>query len=168
MKNNSLKPSFFILDVDGVMTDGTFLYSERGKIYKVFGAHDHDGIKLISPHLRVIFVTADKRGFSITKQRIVNDMKQELLLLSEDQRYDYLIEHYDLPNSIYMGDGIHDAKILQSCLFGIAPANARTEAKVAAKFVTPSIGGQGAVLDACLKIEETFFPRGIDADKGTV
>ena len=39
------KPSLIILDVDGVMTSGKFLYSSKGKIFKEFGAHDNDGIK---------------------------------------------------------------------------------------------------------------------------
>ncbi|MEI6531474.1 MAG: HAD hydrolase family protein [Chlamydiota bacterium] len=151
------KPSNLILDVDGVLTDGTFLYSEKGKVYKVFGPHDHDGIKLIQAHIPIIFVTADSRGFSITKQRVEGDMKQKLLLLSEKERFSHLMDHYDLPNSIYIGDGIHDAKILRKALFGIAPANSRLEAKMAADYVTPSRGGEGAVLDACLKILETFF-----------
>lgn len=152
-------PSYFILDVDGVMTDGTFIYSEQGKSYKVFGPHDHDGIKLIRPLIPILFVTADERGFAITQRRIVGDMKQELLLLSETARFDYLMKNYNLSNSIYIGDGLHDAKILQHCLYGIAPANARIEAKQAAKFITASRGGQGAVLDASLKILEVFFPN---------
>ena len=36
-----------VIDVDGVMTTGQFLYSSKGKTYKVFGAHDADGLKLI-------------------------------------------------------------------------------------------------------------------------
>ena len=36
----NMKPKFFLLDVDGVITSGQFLYSKRGKIYKVFGPDD--------------------------------------------------------------------------------------------------------------------------------
>ena len=46
----------FILDVDGVMTTGQFLYSEKGKIYKVFGAHDADGLKLLKSKLNIHFI----------------------------------------------------------------------------------------------------------------
>ena len=38
----------FVLDVDGVLTTGQFLYSVNGKIYKVFGPHDSDGLKMLS------------------------------------------------------------------------------------------------------------------------
>jgi 3-deoxy-D-manno-octulosonate 8-phosphate phosphatase (KDO 8-P phosphatase) len=152
-------PQYAIFDVDGVMTTGQFLYSENGKEYKVFGAHDHDGIKLIDRFIKVVFLTADKNGFPISKKRIVDDMKQELILVSEGDRLSYIEKKYGLSNVIYMGDGLHDAPILKACKYGIVPRNARIEAKNAADFITPSNSGEGAVLDACLNIMEKFFPR---------
>ena len=32
----------FILDVDGVFTDGKFHYTENGKVMKIFGDADND------------------------------------------------------------------------------------------------------------------------------
>ena len=150
-------PQYMIFDVDGVMTTGQFLYSERGKEYKVFGPHDNDGIKMISEKLKIVFLTADKRGFKISKKRIVDDMKQELVLVSEEERLPYIEKCYGLQNVIYMGDGYFDACILKKCYYGIAPANARIEAKNAADYITPSLAGEGAVLDACLHIIERFY-----------
>ena len=72
-------PVVFILDVDGVLTDGTFYYSEQGKIMKRFGADDSDALSLLVPFLEVRFVTGDKRGFGITSKRIVEDMKMPQL-----------------------------------------------------------------------------------------
>lgn len=147
----------FVLDVDGVMTTGHFYYSDTGKVYKVFGPHDNDGLKMLNNKLQIKFVTADKRGFLISKKRIVEDMGFDLKLIAEKDRYKYLMERYGLKNLIYMGDGFHDAKILEECRFGIAPKNARVEAKKAASFITESKAGEGAVLDACLEINKRFF-----------
>lgn len=149
----------FILDVDGVMTTGQFLYSKDGKSYKVFGPHDSDGLKLLMNLVNIRFVTADRRGFEISKRRIVDDLGFDLALVSEAERYQYIETNYGLKNSIYMGDGFHDAKIIKDCFFGIAPQSARIEARSAAKFVTPSKAGEGAVLDACLFIKEKFFDQ---------
>jgi len=151
------KPSMLILDVDGVMTTGQFLYSAKGKEYKIFGPHDNDGIKIISEEIKVIFLTADRRGFKISKKRIVDDMGQELILVSEGDRLLFIEKQYGLENVVYMGDGYHDAIILKKCLYGIAPNNARIEAKIAADFITSSNSGEGAVLDACLHIIRVFF-----------
>ena len=153
----SLNPKFLIFDVDGVMTTGQFLYSKYGKEYKVFGPHDNDGIKLLSNKLKIFFITADKRGFPISKKRIVDDMKQKLTIVSEDDRFDYIKKNFGFENTIYMGDGLHDVEIMKKCLYGIAPNNARIEAKKAADYITPSNSGEGAVLDACLKINKIFF-----------
>ena len=147
-----MKNLIFMLDVDGVMTTGQFLYSEHGKKYKVFGPHDNDGLKLIKNKVNIQFITADRSGYQITKRRIVDDMGFELELVSEQERFKYIKENYNYNNMIYMGDGLYDVKILKECMFGIAPNNARKEAKIAASFITESNAGDGAVLDACLEI----------------
>ena len=147
----------FLLDVDGVMTTGQFLYSKNGKELKMFGPHDNDGLKLIKNKVSIKFITADKRGFDITKKRIVDDMGFELDLVSEKDRFNYISEKYSFNNLVYMGDGYHDAKILRECEFGIAPKNARKEAREAADFVTESNSGEGAVLDACLEVINQYL-----------
>ena len=146
----------FVLDVDGVMTSGQFLYSESGKEYKIFGAHDNDGLKMLQGKIPIEFISADKKGFLISSRRIVDDMGFNLTLVKSDERYNYLDKKYDLSKVIYMADGYYDANILSDCLFGIAPKNARLEAKQAADFVTPSESAQGAVLDACIEIKNKF------------
>ena len=153
-RNLSENKKVVIFDVDGVMTTGQFLYSSNGKEYKIFGPHDNDGIKMIRGIVEILFVTADKRGYPITERRIVDDMGQKLCLVSEDERYDFIEARYGMSNVVYMGDGCYDAKILKSCFFGIVPNNARVEAKESADYITPSNSGEGAVLDACLKIRE--------------
>ncbi|MBL7051721.1 MAG: HAD hydrolase family protein [Nanoarchaeota archaeon] len=147
----------FILDVDGVMTTGQFLYSEKGKVYKIFGAHDSDGLKLLKNKIKIKFITADRRGFLITKKRIQEDMGYELELVSEESRLDYMKRNFNLNETIFMGDGIHDAPIIKECAFGITPQNARKEAKILADFVTESNSAEGAVCDACIEINKRFF-----------
>jgi len=146
----------FILDVDGVLTTGQFLYSSEGKAYKVFGAHDGDGLKLLKDKMNIVFISADKRGFPISEKRI-KDMGFQLELVPEADRFSYIKEKYGFENTIYMGDGIFDAQILKACKFGIAPENARREAKEAAHFVTESKSGEGAVCDACIEVHKRFF-----------
>ena len=152
-----MKNFIFLLDVDGVMTTGQFLYSQDGKEYKVFGPHDNDGLKLIKDKVTIKFITADKRGFPITKKRIVDDMGLEVKLVSEEDRFEYIKNKYGFQNLIYMGDGYHDAKILKESMYGIAPKNARKEARDAADYVTESNAGEGAVLDASLEILRRYY-----------
>ncbi|MBD1154560.1 HAD hydrolase family protein [Pelagibacterales bacterium SAG-MED21] len=153
------KPKNFILDVDGVLTTGIQGYSEKGKIIKFFGPHDHDGLKLLKDKIKITFITADKKGYKISKKRIVDDMGFDLKLVSEHDRFSYIDSKYAKKDVVYMGDGIYDAEIIQKSLFGIAPNNAREEAKKVADYVTKSNSGEGAVLDASLKILKLFFKK---------
>ncbi|MFA6550020.1 MAG: HAD hydrolase family protein [Candidatus Gracilibacteria bacterium] len=148
--NNKFKKIVF--DVDGVFTTGQFLYTEEGKFAKIFGPHDNDGIKLIKQYLEVEAISADKRGWKITKKRIQEDMNIPLTEVSEKDRVDYFKKMGDLSQIIYMGDGIHDVPIFNLVGYSIAPANAVQSAIKAANYVTTVKSGEGAVLEACLHV----------------
>ncbi len=150
-------PKNFIIDVDGVFTTGQFLYTEQGKFAKIFGPHDNDGIKLLENLINIQAVSADKRGFAITKKRIADDMGLKLELVSEENRLEWLKKNFNLKESIFMGDSMHDAKIFDHMAYSIAPANAFYLAKEKASFVTTHRAGEGAVAEACLHIIDKFF-----------
>ena len=152
-----MKPTVFVLDVDGVLTTGHFLYSVKGKMMKIFGPDDNDGLSLLEPHLEIRFVTGDRKGFGITKKRVVDDMKYPLDLVSTIKRIEWIEEHYPLENVIYMGDGIFDHYVMKKVGYAIAPANADSLAKKYAHYVTKRKSGDRAVAEACLHILEVFF-----------
>ena len=149
-------PKILIIDVDGVMTTGQFIYSKYGKEYKIFGSHDTDGLDILKNKIKIIFITADKKGLAISKRRIQTDLGYKLFLVNHNDRYNF-IKKYGMKKVIYIGDGYYDAQILKDVLFGIAPKNARIEAKKTANFITNSNSGEGAILDAAIKINRKFF-----------
>lgn len=153
------KKLFFLLDVDGVMTTGQFIYSQKGKIFKIFGPHDSDGLKLLKNIINIEFLTADKRGFAISKKRISDDLGFKINLVDEKNRMEFIKKKYGLKNTIYMGDGIFDSYIFKKVKYAIAPKNARIEAKRNADFVTQSNSGEGAVLDASLHLMKKFLKK---------
>ena len=59
MKNSIAIPKYFVLDVDGVMTDGKFYYSTEGKILKAFGPDDHDAL-ILNKYIHIEFITSDR------------------------------------------------------------------------------------------------------------
>ena len=152
-----MKPRVFIIDVDGVMTTGQFLYSESGKQMKVFGPDDNDGLGLLNPHIEIRFITGDRKGFSISNKRIKEDMNFNLDLVSTIKRIDWIKERYNPKEVIYMGDGIFDHYVMKEVGYSIAPANSDKIAKEYADFVTDRSGGDRAVAEACLYIMEKFF-----------
>lgn len=151
------RPRTFIVDVDGVMTNGQFLYGTEGKVYKTFGADDHDGLLLLRPHLEIHFVSGDRKGFAITRKRIVDDMGFPLDLVSTIGRVEWIRSRFDPSSTVYMGDGIFDAHVFAAVGYGICPGDGFYLTRERADFVTRSSGGQRAVAEACVHLLGRFF-----------
>jgi len=154
---NMTKPKVFIIDVDGVLTTGQFFYTEDGKAMKVFGPDDNDALSLLKPYLKIIFVTGDKKGFGISRKRIIDDMKYPLELVSTIRRVEWVSKQYSLKEVIYMGDGIFDHYVFKKIGYSIATDNGDENTKRHADYVTKRSGGNRAVAEACLHILKKFF-----------
>ena len=66
MKNK--KPEILIIDVDGTMTNGQIIYSAKGKQLKFFSTDDNDALNLMRKFMKIIFISADKRGLKLQKK----------------------------------------------------------------------------------------------------
>ena len=155
--------SNFVLDVDGVLTDGKIYTTPEGKLFKVFSADDHEAIKILSQRIRISAVTADFRGLAISTRRIVDEMGIDLELISANERAAWIVDKFDSERTIYMGDGILDPHVFRRVKYSIAPANASRLTRKAANFVTSSRGGEGAVAEACIHIANKLFHKGKSA-----
>jgi len=143
-----------ILDVDGVMTDGGFYYSENGKVFKKFGPDDNDALSLLDPYMEIRFISGDKRGFRISEKRIKRDMKRKIDLVSTINRLSWIDERYNLSEVIYMGDGIFDSLVFDKVGYSIAPSNSNQLTIDKAKYVTKRNGGDRAVAEAVVHVLE--------------
>jgi len=142
-----------VLDVDGVLTDGGFWYDETGKVLKRFGPDDSDALAMLQERLEIRFVSADHRGFPISRRR-VEDMGYDLDLVPSTERLDWIAERWPLECTAYMGDGVLDPPILSAVGFAIVPADGDRAARAAADLVTERSGGDRAVAEACLHLLE--------------
>ena len=109
----------FVIDVDGCLTDGQMWYSAEGKMFKAFGADDHDALKLIKDKIWTVFVTADDLGYNITWKRVYEDMKFNCALVKMEDRIRWIGQEYGLSETIYMGDGILDGGIFEEVGYSI-------------------------------------------------
>ena len=159
MKKKS--PKNIVLDVDGIMTTGQFLYDDKGKKFKVFGPDDADALKLLKRFMKIIFVSADSRGFKISKKRITKDMGYKLIKVSSEERLNWIEKNFELDETIYMGDGFYDHLIMKNIFYSITTSNSAENAKKFASFVTKRTGGDRAVAEACLHILKKFFKYSI-------
>ena len=156
-KMKNVAPKNFIIDIDGVMTNGQMLYNKNGKYIKIFGPDDNDMLLILKKYINICFITADKKGYSITKKRIVNDMGFKLYYVNVLDRVQWIDKKFTLKKTIYMGDSIFDSIALQKVAYGIAPKNADKYAKKSSKHITKTSGGDRAVSEACVFILKKFF-----------
>lgn len=150
------KPKYFILDVDGVITDGKMVYDKLGKKYKTFGQDDYDSLKIFRNYLKVFFVSGDKIGFKISKKR-VEDMGFEIKYLPVNIRENWLNKNYGLKNCIYMGDGIFDHLIMKKSLYSIAPNGCLEHVRKSANYVTKNKPAERAVAEAVIHLLKVIF-----------
>lgn len=160
-----MKDIVFILDVDGVLTDGTFLYDESGKRYKKFGPDDKDALKMIEKDVKIVFVSSDKRGYEISKRR-VEDMGFQLECVNVKHRLNWIKTSFPKYkwHVIYMGDSFADAAIFDYVNLSFAPKNAHEYAKNHASIVLSSNGGERAVTDAVFYIILNVLHKNLDEE----
>ena len=140
--------SVFVVDVDGVLTDGSFTYSSEGKVTKQFGPDDADALKVLRTFVDVHIVSADHRGFEISRLR-VEDMGFRLNLVPANERLEWIEGRWRLEHVAYMGDSFVDAPILRAVGLGLCPRDAHPVARRSANIITRHRGGRRAVAEAC-------------------
>lgn len=137
-----------ILDVDGVMTDGSIILDNDGNEYKRFHVRDGHGIKMLG---RAGIKTAIITG---RKSRVVELRAAELGITDVYQKvfrksavYDELVEKYQCcdENVAFMGDDIVDVELLKRSGLSAVPADADEAAKKYAGMIMKKSGGRGAV-----------------------
>jgi len=151
------KIKLLLLDVDGVLTDGTLIYTGKSEEGKSFHTQDGFGIRLLREiGVEVGVITARK---SEPVQRRATELKMGYIyqgVTNKITAFNKIIRNSGLkPFQIaYMGDDWLDLTILQQVGLAVSPANGVTEVKRVAHYITKLPGGHGAVRDCCNLIIE--------------
>lgn len=141
-----------IFDVDGVLTDGTLYYSERGEELKAFNIQDGLGIKMLRQYgVEVALITA--RSSRAVELRAASLGIAHLYQGVEDKRGAYiaLLAQLNLAaeQSGYMGDDLIDLPLLTRCGFAATVSAAPQALRSRAHYVARVPGGRGAVREVC-------------------
>ena len=147
-----------VSDVDGVLTDGKFHYSDEGKKYKVFGSHDADALKNQTLFSRITFVSADERGFEISNRR-VEDMGYTLELMNSHERRDFVQELSLSENVVFIGDSVSDSPAFEAALMSAAPKGSYPRLYKKATIRLSRRGGEGAIAELLEVLEKRKLGR---------
>ena len=157
-----------ILDVDGVMTDGSIYYTDEGTELKAFNALDGAGLKMLEKAgITVAIITGRKapcvelRARNLGIHRLHQGVHDKAACLSG------MLAELGLTadQAGYMGDDVMDLAVMGLCGFSAAPANGHDSVLQRAALVTRKSGGHGAVRETCDfilaaqgKLEEVIAP----------
>ncbi|UCE48903.1 MAG: HAD hydrolase family protein [Phycisphaerales bacterium] len=137
-----------VLDVDGVLTDGTLIINSDGSESKFFNTLDGHGIRMWRrAGLEVALISGrvseptQRRAAQLDIEHVFQDCHFKLPVVEE------LLGQLDLaPEKVaYVGDDLPDLPVIRYVGFGVAVANAVDEVKQYADYVTTRPGGKGAV-----------------------
>ena len=141
-----------ILDVDGVMTDGSVIIDDLGNETKHFDVKDGHGIKLLMRYgIEVVFLTG--RTSQVVEHRAgdlgVTEYYQGAI--NKVETLQAILEKKGIPERCvaYVGDDLIDIPVLKRVGFSVAVADACKEARETASYVTKNKGGKGAVREVC-------------------
>ncbi|MDE2038750.1 MAG: HAD hydrolase family protein [Elusimicrobia bacterium] len=145
----------FIFDIDGVLTDGLLYHivDSAGTLIEFKGVNTQDSIALSwLPRLGLVtgcISGRDSEGMS-RRLRMLHVAYVYQGRLDKRAVFDEICRKARLAprQALYIGDDLPDIPVLSACGLAAAPANARSEVKAAAHWVTRSAGGSGAVREA--------------------
>jgi len=136
------------LDVDGVLTDGTFIWGPDGEEYKQFSFLDVMGISIaVKSGLIFALISGEDNPLIdryARKMGIVDIYKgrKDKASALKDFAQKYALALHQV---CFMGDDINDASAMEVAGLAAAPSTAHETVRVKASLVTKCGGGRGAV-----------------------
>lgn len=153
-----LSVRLLLLDVDGVLTPGSIIYSDSGEEIKVFSVKDGLGIRLLmDAGIRVGIITGRRSGALSARCKnlgidlVYDGVKDKVAVL--DTIANELGITYD--EISFTGDDLPDLGVMKRIGCPFAVGDAAPEIRNAAIYTTDSNGGNGAVREICELILKT-------------
>jgi 3-deoxy-D-manno-octulosonate 8-phosphate phosphatase (KDO 8-P phosphatase) len=136
------------IDVDGVLTDGTFWWGPDGQEWKRFSFRDVMGVsRALRSGLIIAMISGeesplvDRFAGKMGIEDVFKGCKDKARALREFAQRRGL----DLSQIAFMGDDVNDLEAMQLAGLAAAPANAEDSVRAHAQFVSQRDGGHGAV-----------------------
>ena len=138
-----------VLDVDGVLTDGSVLYGETNQAeIKAFNIKDGLGIKLLLDNGIEVAIITGRSSEAVTRR--MEELAVKIVLQGREDKREALLEILK-PRSIplaqvaYMGDDLPDLDPLRMVGLATCPSDAVSAVCDVADWRAPCPGGRGAV-----------------------
>lgn len=141
-----------VLDVDGVLTDGSIIYTDGGEEIKCFHVRDGHGIRLLQQAGIVVALVTGRQSAAVTHRarnlqltHVHQGVRDKLAVLKTLQASLGVSPQ----QTAVVGDDLVDLSMMQQAGLAVAVADAVMEVKARAHLVTSAPGGRGAVREIC-------------------
>ena len=153
----------FILDIDGVLTDGTVMVTTSGEMLRSMNIKDGYALKTaIDKGFNICIISGGSNegvrvrlnGLGITDVFLGAHNKIEQLNTYLESK------NVDLKQVLYMGDDIPDYPVMKLVGLPTCPQDAAPEIKAISRYISHKNGGKGAVRDVIeqvLKVQDKWF-----------
>ena len=140
-----------LLDVDGVLTDGSIVYTDRGEELKRFHVRDGSGLKLWRLAGNRAAIVSGRSSPAV--ERRAKELGVAPVLQGRDDKLAALVEllatlNVTADRVCAIGDDLPDLPVLRQVGVAVAVSDACPELRAAADYVTQIPGGHGAVREA--------------------
>jgi 3-deoxy-D-manno-octulosonate 8-phosphate phosphatase (KDO 8-P phosphatase) len=146
------KIKLLLLDVDGVLTDGKIIISEKGEEIKHFNVLDGLGIKLLQKIGVEVGIISSRESKALQKR--AEELGIKLIFqgkLKKVKIYEEVLKTLKLKDEevAYVGDDLVDIPVLKRVGLAVGVPNARAPVNEFVHYVTQLKGGEGAVREIC-------------------
>lgn len=159
----------FILDVDGVLTDGSVTLFPGKEPIRKFNSKDGYVLQLaIKKGYRIAVITGGRSAGVKERMEMLGITDTYMGASEKMEALEELFLMYDLKKeeTLYMGDDLPDYDVMAACGVACAPSDAAPEIKAIADYVSPKKGGHGCVRDVIeqtLKVQNNWMKPGDNA-----
>ncbi len=146
-----------VLDVDGVLTDGSIYIDANGNESKKFYVHDGYGIVSIREKFGIETVVISGRSSEALLYRLKELNITKFCLGQTDKlaAINIILQEGSIASHqiLFVGDDIPDLDVIENVGLFVAVSNAHKIVKNKAHYITQKSGGCGAVREVCDLIE---------------
>lgn len=146
-----------IFDVDGVLTDGSLFFSDRGEEFKIFNARDGHGIKMLQGSGVDVAILSGRRSAAVQVRMEALGVRHVYQGLEEKgTAFDTLLNQLGISVDAvaYVGDDVIDLPVMRRVGLAIAVNDAHPLVQQHAHWQTIHAGGRGAAREVCELIME--------------
>lgn len=159
-KQKLKKIKAFILDVDGVLTDGNLLLTSDGEMIRTMNTKDGYAMQLAIKKGFIIAIITGGRD-EMVKKRLnylgITDVylgARDKMEAFDDLKFSYNLKKEEM---LYMGDDVPDLVVMKEVGLACCPQDAVPDVRMICEYISPFNGGEGCVRDI---LEQTMKVQG--------